>query len=404
MALDLIGMFQFVALRDALWIGMVPINREIALRIRPGRRPANRRYRQLRAAIICSATICCGASAHGELVDWLYDVEVPARSQAGDDQRRAAQSALREMLTRMTGLQNLPMSEAVVRALNAPERYYVQYRFIQAEDDEQQRLRVSFEPKAVQELVSEAALPIWSADRPRVLAWLAVRENGRIHVLDSASEHPLAQGLRERSRQRGVPLRLPLLDLEDRELISPPAVWDGFAFSLHAASRRYDADVVLVGRASLDAEGNWRTRWEFWLKEAPREFSYSDATVEAGAMQAMDEVANELMQRSAVFGLDATTIEIAVRGAGSIHGYAALMRHLASLEYIERVQLTEAEQETLTLQLVTRSTPERLGDLLSRDGAFRRLATIPGLAPTDDGDPSENRPHEPITLLWHGKG
>ena len=350
----------------------------------------------------CSATISCGVSAHGELVDWLYDVEVPARSQAENDQRSAVRTALREMLMRMTGLQNLPMSEPVVRALSAPERYYVQYRFIQARADEEQRLRVSFEPKAVQELVSEAALPIWSADRPRVLAWLAIRENGLVRVLDSTSDHPLAQGLRQRSRQRGVPLRLPLLDLEDRELISPPAVWDGFAFSLHSASRRYDADVVLVGRAFLDAAGSWQTRWEFWLNDAPREFSYSDATIEAGAIQAMDEVANELMQRSAVFGLDATTIEIAVRGAGSIQGYAALMRHLANLEYIERVQLTAAEQETLTLRLLTRSTPERLGELLSKDGAFRRLPTIPGLPPTRDGN-TEDGPREPIMLLWHGK-
>ncbi len=395
MGLDLIGMFQFVAWRYALWFGVLPINRAIAF--------CFRRCRQFSAAVACSVTICCGVSAHGELVDWLYDVEVPARSQAGADQRSAAQSALREMLMRMTGLENLPMSEPVVRALNAPERYYVQYRFIQAEADGEQRLRVSFEPKAVQELVAEAALPIWSADRPRVLAWLAIRENGLIRVLDSTSDHPLAQGLRQRSRQRGVPLRLPLLDLEDRELISPPAVWDGFAYSLHAASRRYDADVVLVGRAFLDADGSWGTRWEFWLNDAPREFRYSDDAIEAGAIQAMDEVANELMQRSAVFGLDATTIEIAVRGAGSVQGYAALMRHLASLEYIDRVQLAAAGRETLTLRLLTRSTPERLGELLAKDGAFRRLPTIPGLPPMHGGKKSENGPHEPITLLWHGK-
>ena len=354
--------------------------------------------------MVCSAAVCCGLSSHGEMVDWLYDVEVPAKSQAENDQRRAARSALREMLMRMTGLENLPMSEPVVRALNSPERYYVKYRFIQARDHEEQRLHVSFEPKAVQELVSEAALPIWSADRPRVLAWLAIRENGRIRVLDSTSDHPLADGLRQRSRQRGVPLRLPLLDLEDRELISPPAVWDGFDFSLHAASRRYGADVVLVGRASLHTDGAWQTRWEFWLNDAPREFSYSVPTIEAGAIQAMDEVANELMQRSAVFGLDATTIEIAVKGAGSIHGYAALMRHLSNLEYIERVHLTVAEQETLTLRVVTRSTPERLGELLSKDGAFRRLHAMPSLLPPPETGVPEDGPHQPITLLWHGKG
>ena len=354
------------------------------------------------AAVVCSAALSCGTPAHGEVVDWLYDVEVPAQSQAEADQRRAAASALRQMLVRMTGLKSLPMSQPIVRALNSPELYYVKYHFIQDEDGDKQRLQVSFEPKAVQELVSDAALPIWSADRPRVLAWLAIREGGRIHVLDSTSDHPLAESLRQRSRQRGVLLRLPLLDLEDRSLISPPAVWDGFAFSLHAASRRYDAGVVLVGRAAPVADGGWRTHWEFWLNDAPREFSFYDATVEAGAVQAMDEVADELMQRFAVFGLDATEIEIAVRGAGSIRRYAALMRHLSNLEYIERVHLTAAARETLTLRVTTRSTAERLGELLSKDGVFRRLPTLSGgLSPFGTGEGGSG---VPLTLQWRGKG
>ena len=416
--LDLIDPLQFVAWRDALRVPMYSINRTIFTSMEQppprAKRPRavaasltkgrHRRWQLRAAAAICSAALCCGAPAHGETVDWLYDVEVPAKSQAEADRRSAARSALREMLMRMTGLKNLPMSEPIVRALNSPELYYVKYRFIQAEEDDKQRLQVSFEPKAIQELVSEAALPIWSADRPRVLAWLAIREDGRIRVLDSTSDHPLAEGLRQRSRQRGVLLRLPLLDLEDKELISPTAVWDRFVFSLDAASRRYDAEVVLVGRAAPVADGEWRTRWEFWLNDAPREFSYSDADVEAGAVRAMDEVADELMQRFAVFGLDAAAIEITVRGAGSIRRYAALMRHLSNLEYIERVHLTAAARETLTLRVVTRSTPDRLGELLSKDGAFRRLPTLSGGLPPFDTDGSAGGSGVPLTLLWHGEG
>jgi hypothetical protein len=356
------------------------------------------------AAAVFSAVLCGGTPLHGEIVDWLYDVEVPARSQAQGDQRDAARTALREMLTRMTGLRNVPMSQPIVRALNSPELYYVQYRFIQARDDGEQRLQVSFEPKAIQELVSDAALPIWSADRPRILAWLAIREDGRVRVLDSNSDHPLAESVRQRSRQRGVPLQLPLLDLEDRELISPPAVWDGFAFSLHSASRRYDAEVVLVGRAAPVDNGEWRTDWEFWLNGAPRQLRYSDADVQAGAVQAMDEVADDLMQRFAVFGLDATDIEIAVRGAGSVRRYAALMRHLSNLEYIERVHLTAAARESLTLRITTRSSVERLGELLSKDGAFRRLPTLSDDLPVFGVEGSEGGSGLPLTLQWRGDG
>ena len=354
------------------------------------------------AAAIFLALMCGATPLRGETVEWLYDVEVPARSQAQDDQRRAARAALREMLTRMTGLRNVPMSQPIVRALNSPESYYVQYRFIQARDDAEQRLRVSFEPRAIQALVSSAALPIWSADRPRILAWLAIREDGRVRVLDSNSDHPLAESLRQRSRQRGVPLQLPLLDLEDRELISPPAVWDGFAFSLHSASRRYDAEVVLVGRAAPIENGEWRTDWEFWLDGAPRRLGYSDADIQAGAVQAMDEVADDLMQRFAVFGLDATDIEIAVRGAGSVRRYAAVMRHLSNLEYIERVHLTAAARESLTLRVTTRSSVERLGELLSKDGAFRRLPALSDGLPAFGADGAQGGPGLPLTLQWRG--
>ncbi len=355
-------------------------------------------------ATIFLAATCGGTPLRGETVEWLYDVEVPATSQARDDQRRAARTALREMLTRMTGLRNVPMSQPIVRALNSPELYYVQYRFVQARDDGEQRLQVSFEPKAIQELVSDAALPIWSADRPRILAWLAIREDGRVRVLDSNSEHRLAESLRQRSRQRGVPLQLPLLDLEDRELISPQAVWDGFAFSLHWASRRYDAEVVLVGRAAPVDNGDWRTDWEFWLDGAPRQLGYSDPDIGAGAVQAMDEVADDLMQRFAVFGVDATDIEIAVRGAGSVRRYAALMRHLSNLEYVERVHLTAAARESLTLRVTTRSSVERLAELLSKDGAFRRLPALSDELPAFGPDGSEGESGLPLTLQWRGDG
>lgn len=350
------------------------------------------------AAVALSIALWASTPACGEVVNWLYEVEVPAESQTEAHQRGAARSALREMLTRMTGLKNVPMSQPIVEALNAPELYYMQYRFVQDRSDPDQRLQVSFEPQAIQDLVAEASLPIWSADRPRVLAWLAIREDGLIRVLDSGSDHPLANSLRQRSRQRGVPLKLPLMDLEDRELISPPAVWDGFAYTLDAASRRYGAEVVLVGRAAQIADDEWQTDWEFWIDNEPRELSYSAETVEAGAAQAMDEVADELMQRLAVFGRDATAIEIAVRGAGSIGRYADLMRHLSNLEYIESVHLTAAEQETLTLRVVTRSTPERLAELLSKDGAFRRLPPMPGLGGIDLSEVTA-----PLTLLWSGK-
>jgi hypothetical protein len=55
--------------------------------------------------------------------------------------------------------------------------------------------------------------------------------------------------------QRGLPITLPLLDLEDMNQIEFADVWGGFEQSLLPASTRYGADAVLVGRIRVTQFG-----------------------------------------------------------------------------------------------------------------------------------------------------
>ncbi|MDH3644930.1 MAG: DUF2066 domain-containing protein, partial [Gammaproteobacteria bacterium] len=87
------------------------------------------------SALICfaSASFFAAPVAVAEVVPWLYEVEVPVESQTATARQSASRVALLELLTRLTGLTNVPRVEAVSSAMAAPDRYYNQFRFVEVE-------------------------------------------------------------------------------------------------------------------------------------------------------------------------------------------------------------------------------------------------------------------------------
>ena len=174
-------------------------------------------------------------------VHWLYDVDVPVEGRTAAARLAVSGAALLEVLSRVSGLAHVPRNARVLEALDRPEAYYNRFVFL-----DNNELRIQFTPGAILQLMDEARLPVWSANRPQAVAWLVVERGGVRRVIDG--EHPLAATLSGRARQRGVVLKLPLMDLEDRMLVQPAVVRGRLFSPLDEASGRYGADVILAGQ------------------------------------------------------------------------------------------------------------------------------------------------------------
>ena len=172
---------------------------------------------------------------------WLYDVDMVVEGRTATARLAVSGEALAEVLSRVSGLAHVPRNDRVRDALDRPEAYYNRFVFL-----ENGKLRIQFTPGAILELMDEARLPVWSANRPQAILWLVVESGGRRRIVDG--QHPLAATLSERARQRGLILKLPLMDLEDRQRVRPAVVRGRLYASLEEASKRYGADVILAGQ------------------------------------------------------------------------------------------------------------------------------------------------------------
>lgn len=174
-------------------------------------------------------------------VPWLYDVDVAVEGRTAAARKAVSNVALAEVLSRVTGLAHVPRNASVLEALGGPELYYNRFVFLDGGE-----LRIHFVPAAILKLIDAARLPVWSSNRPEVMTWLVVETGEVRRIVDGG--HPLAAPIAERARQRGLVLKLPLMDLEDRMRVQPSVVRGRLFATLEEASRRYGAEVILVGQ------------------------------------------------------------------------------------------------------------------------------------------------------------
>ena len=327
--------------------------------------------RQVLALALAAGLLLATVPGRAAEVSWLYDVQVPVEDQSALARLDAAGRALAQLLTRLTGLSSVPRTEEVQRAIAAPDLYYNQFRFEPADDGEGLVLRLQFVPQAVLKLVRDAGLPIWRSNRPSVLAWLVVDDGaGSREVLGAGSDHPLVAALRDRARERGLPLKLPLMDLADQLAVEPAAVWGRLSQVLLPASQRYGSDIVLVGRLQQRPPEGWVVSWEFWVdgdvRSMDQEASEPGPLGRAGA----DLVADELAGRYAVLDRGVRRVDLAVSAVRGVDDYAALLRYLGGLEFVEQVMVSSVSGDRLGVSLITAAETEQLLELFRLD---RRL-------------------------------
>ena len=297
--------------------------------------------------------------------DVLYEAEVPWSDQAGGDRAGAFRSALRQVLVKITGGVRLAETAALEPLVENAPALVQQYRLRTAEIGrgesavQEQRLWARFDAGAVDRLVREAGLPVWGSPRPSVLAWVAAQaaedDGATLRMAGAEDAGEMAEILLASAASRGVPLVLPLLDLEDQALAGPPELWVEAEDRVRAASERYRPGGILIGRVVRGVL--WDARWALLLPGAVQRWSTEgdvfDLVVDEGVQEAVDILAAHSL--NAVPEVGGASIVVSVSGVHDFKGYARTVRYLESLDEVESVDVLAVVSGRLRLGLKLRT-------------------------------------------------
>ena len=309
----------------------------------------------------------------------LYAESVPLADSTAGAQAQAFAEALRRVLVKVSGQEATAADAGVLQRFGDPATLIQQYR-----RESSGLLWAQFDPVAVRRGLEAAGLPVWGEERPLTVAWIAFDDGtgGRDVLAAGTSEAGQGAALREdllgTARTRGIPLALPLRDSQDLAAVSWADIWGEFTAPLVAASARYGADAILVGRVRLFPPGMNDARWTLLVGEERLEWRGSVADGPNG-------LAERLAQRLAVGGAatGGSTVRLAVSGIGSLEQYGTVLAGLQGLDAVASLAVVELAGDRVVFQLGLRADHARLVRAL----AVARLlepadaaATTPGAA------------------------
>jgi hypothetical protein len=295
-------------------------------------------------------------------VSELFQGQVAAAGRDAGARDAALRQALQQVLVRVTG-SNRELDTASARELlREPGRFVEQYRFQELDDAESEQpllLWVQFDAVALTREIRAAGMPYWGSERPDVLLWLAIDDRGQRYVVSETADNSASRAVQRAARLHGLPVTLPLMDLEDRRAVQFTDVWGGFLAALEPASRRYRPQVVLVGKLDRSAAGGgWRTRWNLRTQAAEQVWNQHAGSLDGAVGQGIARTTEWLADQYAVGDSDASLRALVVEDIRGVEDYARVQRYLASLTPVDQVMVVRASEQEIEFDL-TLSTPER---------------------------------------------
>lgn len=334
-----------------------------------------------RALLCCLCLLVFNQGALAARLDNLFQAEAPASGREPAARQQALKQALTTVLVRITGDAGIAGNRQAQTLLREPGRFVAQFRFneIPAETpDEAPELRLwaQFDEVALTRALRELGLPYWGRDRPDVLVWLAVDNNGKRFLVSDTSQNPLAEALHDAAQQDGLPVSLPLLDLEDQRAVNFSDLWGGFTGPVQKASERYRPQVVLIGRVARSGSG-WSGRWTLLGAGASHNWTVRGSTAEAAVQKGASGATSLLASRYAVVATDQSSRQVSVLGINRLQDYARVQGYLASLSPVEQVQVAMVKGDEVRFSLQLNTSEQSLVRLIRLGRVLEPLRTDP---------------------------
>lgn len=343
-------------------------------------------------------------------VTGLYSVEVPVAGSQPKDLEQGYADGLSRVFVRVSGTREVLESEGVQDLLDDAESLLQSYQFLRS-DENKHRLRMSFGAVGVNRALASVDAPVWGANRPLTLAWIAVEERGRRTLIhadgeDSSGDDEWRKIFEDAAVDRGLPISLPPADYrQDRELLSD--IWGQFTSSVRGASEDLEHDLMSLVRVSRSGS-QWRAGWVFdGMGLDSTEQSVTADTKEELASRLVGRWAEMFADRYAVAGSDvgeSPQVDIVVHGVTTLSDYARVSGALKNLSPVVEAGATQAREDQLKLRVVFSGEMEQLKQYIALEPRLVPLsdAEVSRIPSGDEDDSSAGDADEPVQQAPEG--
>lgn len=314
--------------------------------------------------------------ARSAVVEDLYTATVERRTDVSDTRAAALADAITQVVVRVTGSRMAAFAPELEQLRNNPARFVASFGYPSATE-----ALVSFLPREIERELTAAGWPVWGAERPLSVIWIAVTDqfgdqavleadNARVDAVYTDHMSELLDALRadiERVAQlRGIPYVLPEFATQEEMLLGFAQAW-GYSFAgLDTLSAPYAANAVVIGRVRESVIG---TDVEWLLQTETLRMSYPGATLTDG----IDWIADAFAQEYGSTG-ERRPVTLRVSGVRDFDTYARVLAYLESVTMLSDVNVESFAGGELMVRASSRGDSGVLSRTLALDDVLRERA------------------------------
>lgn len=304
----------------------------------------------------------------------IYSGSAEVGSQSDADRESGLRGAFRSALIKASGDASLARDPALVAILGRASglaRHYAYRESTQTGSDGAMELRMhieaEFDPAGVESALRDLGRPLWGRERPTLLVWLVIDNNGNKQIANAFQQSALG-ALLTTAEQRGLPLQLPRMDGADLNRVNPVTLWDAPPATIIGASQRYNARVILVARLQKLSSG-WTARYTLIEGHQFESWEFNDALASGALSQAINGSVDRIARRYATdhSGPPLGAVQVWIEDLRSAADFASAIGYLERMSAVSEVAGDAAESGRLRVSLQVSVSAQRLRQLLAMD-------------------------------------
>ena len=316
------------------------------------------------------AVISPSNPVNADVLTNLYELEVPVEGQGREERKYIVREALKEILVKISGKQEAAAIAEDELLVPRPTLLVQQFRYRKFKQNEvipetpegakpyTKKLWLRFTKKAIAKLLRKQGLPVWGKTRPVTLVWLVVDDQKQRILIGNNTPHISRALIEEEAAKRGLPLRLPLLDLADKSKLQVTDVWGNFEDTILDASQRYQSDAILVGRIYLSYAKTWNTRWSLYSAGQRHDWDVSNSdslrsAVKEGLSQTGEALSTRFTQTKAF--TDNNMVLLKVNNVLNLKAYNKVIKYLKGLNVVTNIQVARVNEKDVVFNINSRS-------------------------------------------------
>lgn len=247
--------------------------------------------------LLISLTMCLLCSVvSAQTIKDLYTAQVLSEN---SDNEQSLKKALTQVLIKLTGDYKLPNKFAIQSQLKQLNQFVLNSEQQHRKTDKQSVLTVHFDPAKVDNLLQKFNLIRWHDERPNWLVWIVLDDGTKPVIINSEDTPDEANLVLNQANERGLPLLLPLLDLEERAHLPMDDFIQANRTVITELSKRYAPDIILLAHVTQQAD-TWQAEWNLYTEKPVKPWMNTQSELPtlltAGINKAVDIISSQLIQ------------------------------------------------------------------------------------------------------------